>query len=70
MREIIKSNTNLNQQYELIKSIPGVGEQTAIYLIISTKGFRTFNLSRKFACYSVVAYFEYCSGFSINGRQK
>jgi hypothetical protein len=40
IKETIKSNANLNQQYKLIKSIPGVGQQTATYSIIGTKGFK------------------------------
>ena len=50
--------------------VPGVGEQTAIYLIIATKGFKAFNSSRKFACYAGVAPFEYTSGSSVRGRTK
>ncbi len=70
MKEIIKNHAVLNQQFELIKSIPGVGPQTAIYLIIATKGFKAFTTSRKFACYAGVAPFEYSSGSSIKGRTK
>lgn len=70
MKEIIKNDSDLNQQMNLIKSVPGVGEQTAIYLIIATKGFKAFNSSRKFACYAGVAPFEYSSGSSVRGRTK
>lgn len=70
MKEIIKNDTDLNQQMNLVKSVPGVGEQTAIYLIIATKGFKAFNSSRKFACYAGVAPFEYTSGSSVRGRTK
>jgi transposase len=70
MNEIIKNHTLLNKQFELIKSIPGVGSQTAMYFIIVTKGFKSFDNSRKFACYSGVAPFEYSSGSSIRGRTK
>jgi transposase len=70
MKEIIKNDTDLNQQMNLIKSVPGVGEQTAIYLIIATKGFKAFTSSRKFACYAGVAPFEFSSGSSVRGRTK
>lgn len=70
IKEIIKSHVELNQQLELIKSVPGVGQQTAIYLIIATKGFKAFTSSRKFACYAGVAPFEYSSGSSVRGRTK
>lgn len=70
IKEIIKNHVELNQQFELVKSVPGVGAQTAIYLIIATKGFKAFTSSRKFACYAGVAPFEYRSGSSVRGRTK
>jgi transposase len=53
-----------------IKSIPGIGEQTAVYLIITTKGFTAFKNWRQFACYSGVAPFEFSSGSSVKGKTK
>lgn len=70
MKTTISSNEQLKQQYDLVKSIPGVGEQTAIYFIMATKGFKAFKTWRKFACYSGVAPFEYSSGSSVRGRTK
>jgi len=70
MRDIIKRAPKLKRQFELIKSIKGVGEKTAIYFIIATKGFNAFSSARKLACYAGVAPFEYSSGSSIRGRTK
>ena len=70
IKEIIKSNQELHNQYKLIKSVPGIGEQTSLYFIIATKGFSAFKNWRQFACYSGVAPFEYSSGTSIKGRTK
>ncbi|HJS00836.1 MAG TPA: transposase [Flavobacterium sp.] len=70
MKEIIKANAQLNKQTQLIRTIPGIGEQTSIYLIIATKGFTAFKKWRQFACYSGVAPFEYSSGSSIKSRTK
>jgi len=70
MLAIIASEEKLNQQYKLITSIPGIGRQTAIYLIIATKGFENFENWRQLACYSGVAPFPYQSGTSIRGRTK
>jgi transposase len=70
MKEIIKNNCELKQQFDLIKSVPGVGQQSALYFIIATKGFKAFDNSRKFACYSGTAPFEYSSGSSIRGGTK
>lgn len=70
MREIIKQEPKLKRQFELIKSIKGVGEKTAIYFIVATKGFKAFTSARKLACYAGVAPFEYSSGSSIRGATK
>jgi transposase len=40
MKELIKANEQLSNQYELITSVPGVGPQTAMYMIAVTKGKR------------------------------
>jgi transposase len=68
--EIISSKDALNQQYKLITSIQGIGKQTAVYLLIATKGFSAFENWRQLACYAGVAPFPYQSGTSINGRNK
>jgi transposase len=70
MLAIIASEDKLCQQYKLIISIPGIGMQTAIYLIIATKGFEAFENWRQLACYAGVAPFPYRSGTSIKGSDK
>lgn len=70
IEEVITEDSELKQTYELVKSIPGIGPQTATYLLIVTKGFTSFNSARKLACYSGVAPFPYQSGSSIKGRNK
>lgn len=67
---IIKENSTLNEQYQLVCSVPGVGPQTATYLLIVTSSFTAFKNWRKLACYSGIAPFEYSSGSSIRGRTK
>ena len=70
MLAIIKSESTLYQQYKLITSIQGIGKQTAMYLIIATKGFETFDNWRQLACYAGAAPFPNQSGTSIRGRNK
>lgn len=70
MQEIIISNPELQKQNELIQSIPGVGPQTALYMILITKSFQSFENWRQVACYAGIAPFEYSSGTSIKGRTK
>jgi len=70
MMEVIDSELRLKQQYRLLLSIPGIGMQTAIYLMIATKAFESFDNWRQLACYAGVAPFPYQSGSSIHGRTK
>lgn len=66
----INGNEKIKKQFELAKSVPGVGPQTAINLIVSTRCFSMFENWRQLACYSGVAPFEYSSGTSIRGKTK
>lgn len=70
IKEIINNNETIREQEKLLLSIPGVGNQTAINLIVTTHGFTRFKDWRKFACYCGVAPFEYSSGSSIKGKTK
>lgn len=67
---IIKANEILNRQKNLLMSVPGIGDVTALYLLLATKGFKNFKNWRKFACYCGIVPFEYSSGTSIRGRSK
>jgi len=55
---------------EVTPPLPGIGKQTAIYLIIATKGFEAFENWRQLACYAGVAPFPYQSGTSIFRQNK
>ena len=70
MKDIISNQTQLKTQFELIKTVPGIGEKTAIYMLIATRGFTAFDNARKFACYSGTAPFKNTSGTSIKGKTK
>lgn len=70
MQDIINNNEKIKKQYKLITSIPGLGKQTAIYLILTTKCFEAFDNWRQLACYAGVAPFEYSSGSSVKARTK
>lgn len=70
IRKLIREDENLHQQQQLLKSIPGIGEITSVYILMATKGFTAFNNGRKFACYSGVAPFEHTSGTSIKGKTR
>jgi transposase len=70
LQTIIDENNDLKAKVDLLKSIPGIGNQTALYLLITTKGFTAFDNWRQMACYAGVAPFEYTSGTSIRGKTK
>ncbi len=70
MQKLVNETKLMKQQFELLRSIPGVGPQTAYYLITKTKCFGGFENWRQLACYAGVAPFEYSSGSSIKGRTK
>lgn len=70
INELISKNTTIQNQFNLVQSIPGVGPQTAIELIAATNCFTSFDNPRKFACYIGIAPFEYQSGTSIKGRTR
>lgn len=67
---LVKANEQINNCFKLATSVPGVGTQSAIYLIIKTRCFTKFKNWRKLACYAGIAPFEYSSGSSIKGRTK
>jgi len=56
---VVKSN------YDLLKSIPGVGPIIALHTIVQTHNFKEISCPRKFSCYCGVAPFKNESGTSI-----
>lgn len=67
---LVKNNEVMNTQMDLLQSIPGVGPQTALQLIVFTKCFKSFKNWRQLACYAGIAPFPYQSGTSIKGKTK
>ena len=70
IRDLINSNTDLKQTSDLIRSIKGVGEIVAAYMICCTNNFKRFTKARKFNCYAGLAPFKYQSGTSIKGKAR
>ena len=67
IQELIKADEELKQTYELITTVPGIGMQNALCLLIFTNNFKRFNLNpRKIACYYGVAPFGKDSGTSVH----
>ena len=70
IEELIEQEVEIKTNFELIRSIKGIGFVSAVHLLITTENFTRFNSARKFACYSGVAPFKNESGSSIRGRTK
>ena len=70
IRAVINTRTCLKNVYKLIRSVKGVGPQTAWHFIVFTHGFKRFKTWRQFAAYCGTAPFPYQSGSSIRGRNK
>ena len=65
---IVNSNRELKELFDLATSIPGVGPILTLKLIVYTKMFTKFKNNRQLACYCGVAPFEHSSGTSIRGK--
>ncbi|MET4080886.1 transposase [Pedobacter sp. UYP30] len=70
IKKIIAGNASFKQNYKLLKSIPGIGHVTAVYLIGCTANFAGNPSGKQLACYAGVAPFEHSSGISIRGRTR
>lgn len=70
IKELIKEDVALLNNYKLLVSIKAVGFVTAIYMLAYTENFRKFLNSRKFACYAGLAPFEHTSGTSLRGKNR
>ena len=58
MKQVIKENQELNQQYKLVVSVKGIGDQTALFMIVTTNGFTKFKTWRKYASYCGISHFQ------------
>ena len=70
MDRVLEESPEIMNNYKLITSITGVGRQTALYLIIVTNNFLSFDDHRKLASYAGVAPFPFTSGTSVRGKTK
>lgn len=70
MNELLCQQEDVENNVEIIQSIPGVGRQTAIAMITATNNFYTIDDPRKAACHAGVAPFKKESGTSIKNAPK
>ncbi|MDR1504492.1 MAG: IS110 family transposase [Prevotella sp.] len=67
---IINNDDQLYKQMQLLKSVDGIGDKTALKMIVETDSFKRFTNARKFCCHAGVAPFSYSSGSSIRSKTK
>lgn len=70
LKDCLQQDEELQRKAKLIQSVPGIGQQTASYLLIISRGMQSFATAREFACYSGCAPFAHTSGASIRGKTK
>jgi len=58
------------EQLTVLKSIPGLGVKTAMFLIVITGGFEKFESASQLCCYAGITPTERTSGSSIRGRSR
>ena len=68
--KMIKEDAAIYTNYELIKSVPGIGHLTAVYIICCTNNFASKISGKQLASYAGVVPFEHSSGISIKGKNR
>lgn len=61
----VKQDAEITKKVQQVQSIKGIGEVTAVALLVYTKGFTTFSNAKELACYCGVVPFAKRSGISI-----
>lgn len=71
IKEIIESDEELKHTYTIATSVPGIGTQNAVCLMVYTDNFQKFDFdARKIACYYGVAPFGKDSGSSVHAAPR
>jgi transposase len=60
--ELVEQHKELSGNVDLLRSIPGIGLQSALNFIVYTRNFTTFNSAKHLACYAGVVPFPNQSG--------
>jgi len=70
IEEIVAEDQAIYSNYLLIKSVPGIGHLTAVYIICCTNNFASKVTGKQLASYAGVVPYEHTSGVSIKGRSR
>ncbi len=69
MEYLIKKNPEMQENYEIIRSIQGVGPVIAVDLIVKTGNFKRIDTARKLASYAGICPFANESGAMVNKKR-
>lgn len=70
LSKIIIEDKAIYNNYLLIKSVPGIGHLTAVYIICCTNNFAAKPTGKQLASYAGVVPFPHTSGISIKGKNR
>lgn len=70
IEQIIQENKAIYANYELVKTVPGIGHLTAVYIICCTNNFAAKPSGKQLGSYAGVVPFANSSGTSIKGKNK
>lgn len=70
IHQMVQQDAAIKNNYELLRSVPGIGHLTAVYIICCTNNFVCKITGKQLASYAGVAPFGNTSGTSIKGRDK
>ena len=70
INKIITEDPAIYTNYQLIKTVPGIGHLTAVYILCCTNNFATKISGKQLASYAGVVPFEHSSGISIKGKNR
>ena len=65
MEDYINKDQSIRHKIDLVRSVKGVGKQTAVALFVYTHGFTSFENAKQLACYCGVVPFSKSSGTSV-----
>jgi transposase len=69
--KIVNQDKELSHKVQRVKTIKGIGQVTAIALLVYTKGYTSFDNGKQLSCYSgVVPFIKKQSGISIKSRAR
>lgn len=67
INKVMVQDKHIEQNYNLIITVPGVGKYTALYILCCTNNFATKISGKQLASYAGVVPFEHSSGISVRG---